>query len=413
MTYTGRSIFEELARQAEQPERKRVARVRLTPERHPRYFAPDGAGEKEALHRELGKLEAAGTLRLYWHKHERGNLLDAVDLVRGREDRLYQVIGHTPTDALEQRVHEALQRLEPRTAWLQEYRRAVSQALERHHQPATWGLDPSDARRMRDVIRGLNALPGLERTTLTRVFSAQVLGDSKRFDAIERDLLKALRRVSPYRDTASEDRDLLLAHNLQRVPTLTQVYGALALRIDGALLDLRSWPAPIGLHASLIERAQVDARHARALLTVENPASFELLTELAPRHLAVVLTAGYPSSAVLLLLKAIVEQRVLAFHWGDIDIGGFRILAHLRRHAGAFRPLAMGAAELHDHAADLHPLTQKDAQAGAALLEHPLLADCGAAIAALPAGKLEQESIAPTYALEQLQARLRSSYASL
>lgn len=401
-----RAILDELARQAEQPDRQRIARVRLTPKQHPRYFAPDGADAKATLHRELRDHEAAGTLRLKWHKHEHGNLLDAIDLCPGQQDALYAAIGHTPTNVLEKRIRTALTDLDTSVPWLAEYHAAVNHALERHHKPATWGLDPTDMTRTQDVIRTLNALAQLERTALTRAFSAQTLGDSKRFDDLEGDVLKALRRISPHRDTISDDRDLLLAHNLQRVPTLTHVYGAFTLTTNDVTLDLAQWPTPFGIHARLLESARIDTSKIQALLTIENPASFELLTEQQPQHLAVVLTAGYPSTAVLQLLRAITSQRVPAFHWGDIDIGGFRILAHLRRHVGAFQALAMGAEELNVHAADLHPLTQKDEQAHAALQKHQLLADCRPAISALLGGKLEQEAIEPSYVLHQLQARL-------
>ena len=89
---------------------------------------------------------------------------------------------------------------------------------------------------------------------------------------------------------------------------------------------------------------------------------------------------------------------------GDMDVGGLRILAHLRSQVEAIRPLGMEADIFERHRAYAQPLTQRERDSLLALASSSLLRDCFALMdAMLVVGqKLEQEAIRPVEVLRHI-----------
>jgi len=87
-----------------------------------------------------------------------------------------------------------------------------------------------------------------------------------------------------------------------------------------------------------------------------------------------------------------------------MDVGGLRILAHLRGQVEAIRPLAMEAGIFERHRAYAQPLTQRERDSLLALASSSLLRDCFALMdAMLVVGqKLEQEAIRPVEVLRHI-----------
>jgi hypothetical protein len=110
-------------------------------------------------------------------------------------------------------------------------------------------------------------------------------------------------------------------------------------------------------------------------------------------------SGGFASPAALALLHAVraAVPAIGLYHWGDLDPGGLRILAHLRGSLGDVRPLAMDRATFEQHRQHAQPLSQQDRKTLKSLRQHPRLADCVPLIDHLLAAgsKLEQEAIAP------------------
>jgi hypothetical protein len=132
---------------------------------------------------------------------------------------------------------------------------------------------------------------------------------------------------------------------------------------------------------------------------VENATSFHELLALRPPDVLALYIGGFASPAALALLHAVcaaVPAAVL-YHWGDLDPGGLRILAHLRGSLGDVRPLAMDQATFERHCQHAQPLSQQDRKTLKSLRQHPRLADCVPLIDHLLAAgsKLEQEAVAP------------------
>jgi hypothetical protein len=86
----------------------------------------------------------------------------------------------------------------------------------------------------------------------------------------------------------------------------------------------------------------------RAILTIENFASFNRhVYEVDQDDVVVIYTGGFPSPPILRALGHLLSQMKAPFlwHWGDIDVGGIRIMRNIEERLGIIaRPHLMDPA---------------------------------------------------------------------
>jgi len=413
---TARAILHALLDCYEQPDRRNVMRVRLIPRDHPAYFSAEDPAPRHTANQALRRLADAGALRLRWRKWEEGNWLEAVDLVAEQAPALYALLGREPRGEQDQALHRLLDAQRPHPGWHARFLAWVRAQLGAHRSVAP--LDRADPQHNADLLRALAALATLREPALERTLSVRLFSDSKRMEKLRGDVLRVLRAHDPEAGAFGDDEwALLRAHNLDRVPEYVPVAGPLLLwaperaaRPDAdPTLDLTPlWPS-VALSATMLRTVEVAACDARWLVTVENPTSFTELLKLRPPYLLAVYTGGFASPAVIQLLRAVCAARpdLPLLHWGDMDAGGLRILAHLRRQVGGVAALAMDPAVFAAHRAFALPLTPGDRTALAALRALPALSDRLPLIdALLEAGqKLEQEAVGAAEVLRMLSAQ--------
>lgn len=393
------TILNALLDQAEQPDRERVVRVRLNAKHHAAYFSEREVAPRRETNQTLQKLAAAGFIQLHWRKWEENNWLDAVDLIAERVADLYAVIRRTPRSSQHNDVMRLLEQQIPRANWYAAFLEWAQAQLAVGRSIAPLKLD--DPRWNADLLRGLAALAELTAPTLERIFSVRVFGNSKRFGELENSVLRVVRQhdenAASYGD---DDAALLRTHLLDRVPEYVPLAGSLRLCQGQTLLDLELFYPSVALSAATLRMASIAECAATRVITVENSTSFsELAVRRAPSDL-IIYTGGFASPTVINLLRQLrtAQPQILLLHWGDLDAGGLRILAHLRREVGAIEPLAMDVATFEQHRAHTQPLTVNDRRALEQLRTVPELTDCGALIDHLLATglKLEQEAVALT-----------------
>ncbi|MDD5299424.1 MAG: DUF2220 family protein [Gallionella sp.] len=183
------------------------------------------------------------------------------------------------------------------------------------------------------VIAACRQLPPSEDMPVRRL-SAALFADSKRIEAIAQ-ALDALTIESldvPGRDI----EDILSGLGLVKHPMPVLIAGnGIVELIDGTAIQI---PAPyIGLAPQSIKNISLSDDDAY-VLTVENLTIFNELAlgKAGSLHGVVLYTAGMPSPALLRvyrLIMAALKQGSRRFHWGDIDLGGFRIAAAFARTA--------------------------------------------------------------------------------
>ncbi|MGE0131942.1 MAG: Wadjet anti-phage system protein JetD domain-containing protein [Blastocatellales bacterium] len=395
-----RLILDALLDQFEQPNRRQVARVRLNERLHHDYFHANDFAVRRDANEALRRLAEQGCLRLHWREWEEGNWLDKVDLTAGRAADIYRVLGRSPRNALQSALRELLAAQRAAARWHADFLGWAQTQLEarRSVAPLKLSADPEDAQWNRDLLLTLDALARLPSPTLERKFSVQLFGDSKRFEDLRGAVLKILRLHDPESSVyGHDDKALLRARQLDRAPEYAPVAGPLALRIEDRLVDLAPMVPSVALSAAMLREAAVADCAANAIVTVENLTSFSEFVVAKPASALAIFTGGFASPTVVSLLQNIrgVHPGLPFYHWGDLDVGGLRILAHLRKHLGEIKPLAMDAATFDAHRQHARPLGKNEREALAQLREQAPLADCAPLIERLleTNEKLEQEAV--------------------
>lgn len=394
-----RTILHTLLDRYEQPQRQTVVRVRLTAKTHPAYFAPDNATPRSETNAALHHLETQGIVHLHWQKWEQGNWLEAVDLLPTQAATLYTLLNRTPRQQQEADLHALLAAQVPRSDWHAAFLAWAKEQLAQ--QRALYPLNLDNPQGNADLLTALDAIARLRTPLSERALSVRLFANSKRIAELRSAIIAVLR----HHDTQSvafgdDDRALLRAHMVERIPEYVPLAGALVLRTGvTTTLDLSGFAAGLALPTSLLQHCQIAACHAQAVVTIENATSFhELLPVRHPSVLALYL-GGFASPAVLTLLHNLrrAVPAITFYHWGDLDPDGLRILLHLRGTLAAVQPLAMDAETFLSQRPYAQPLTARDRAALKSLHPHPQLADCQTLIAALLHAdcKLEQEAIAP------------------
>jgi hypothetical protein len=400
LTAVARSILDALLDQCEQPSRRQVARVRLNERRHHDYFHADDFAVRRDTNEALRWLAERGCLRLHWRKWEEGAWLDKIDLIAERADDVYRVLGRSPRPALQAALRELLAAQRATAQWHADFLEWAQTQLQAHRSvaPLKLSADPADTRWNRDLLSALGALARLDHPTLERKFSARLFGDSKRFEALRGAALTILRRHDPESSVyGDDDQALLRARQLERAPEYAPVAGPLVLRLEERELDLAPFAHGVALPATTLREAVVAECAASAVVTVENLTSFSEFVVVKPASILAIFTGGFASPTVIALFRAVraVQPDLPFFHWGDLDAGGLRILAHLRKHLGEIVPLAMDVATFDAHRQHAQPLAENEREVLAQLRAHPALADCAPLIGRLLEAneKLEQEAV--------------------
>lgn len=335
MTAKGRSVarsaLEKLLRKAERAWAQQAEREHIlvfSEASFSEYFKLPLREDKSAVHAELRNAERSEAISIEWDRRagEDGQIIRirSVDAVA-----IADHIGETPAWIHYERAEALLQLwlAIPNIQFVLERWRAGKQVRSMSPERA---LDFVDACK---VIEACRASSSSEDVPIRRL-SANLFSDSKRIESIgpALDVLTAESLDTPWRDFEDVFSGLGLVKHPQ--PVLIAGSGVIELE-DGTSLTI---PKPyVGLAPQSIRRITL-SDGGNCVLTVENLTTFhEIALGKAGQPCGVVIyTAGMPSPALLRVYRLCVQESLpngngVRFHWGDIDLGGFRIAACLAR----------------------------------------------------------------------------------
>lgn len=280
----------------------------------------ESPADLRALVENLAEAEQAGAVSLVWDR-DAPHLVERVVLVDPA--RLYAFTGRKPLDEIVAASISALNGVEAHTALarglLADLRQAWAGAGK------LMGLGPGDIERACAFVRAADAaFADLEPDTPLRTRSVRLLGDSKALERAMPSLLAYLRHIGVIASDLSADEAM---ERLGLAKYAQPVLVAGPLLVGDARIE--AWPyagVPPELVASVRPAASI-----RSILTIENLESFN--RHVRSSRLAgdvVVYTGGFPSGAVLAMLRTVLaEKGGPVHHWGDIDVGGIRIGRHI------------------------------------------------------------------------------------
>lgn len=407
-----RSILNALLDQYEQPGRRQIVRVRLNEDRHHDYFHAQDFAVRREVNEALQRVADQGCLRLYWRKWEEGNWLDKVDLIAEGAETVYRLLGRAPLNEQEASLRRLLAEQAPQAGWHSDFLGWARRRLDNHASVAPLKLSTTeaDARWNRDLLASLAALAQLREPALERKFSVRLFGDSKRFEDLRGAVIRTLRRHDPESAVFGDDDGALLrAYRIERAPEYAPIAGPLILQSDHQTLDLTPFAAGVAIPATTLNQAPTHRCDGSAVVTVENSTSFSEFVTAKPASILAIYTGGFASPALVRTLRKIRAGRpeLPFFHWGDLDVGGLRILAHLRKSLGEVEPLAMNDSVCNLYLGRSQPLNANEREGLTQLRAESLLIDCVELIDYMlkTDRKLEQEAVEASFCVKILQQK--------
>lgn len=304
------------------------------------YWRLDYA-QRQHAHVRFTAAERAGAVQLRWARQggddrplEHIRLLDA--------DKLAAFLGIASRSETMQQARTTL------TPWLTTHLRVIELLDAWEHLKTPRGLGTESAPDVADALSVLEELrQGEGEDQIVRVLSRHLFRDTKRIEALARhiDLLTAEQLGSPVRQQEEVFGALGLIKEPQ--PFLVAGIGSLTLKSTQGCPVAKPFIGVSGRH--VVAYAGMPAW----VLSIENLTTFHLASQHSDAGAGLILyTGGMPSPswcrAYTTILESI-QSHTPVYHWGDIDQGGFRIAAHIRRkciHRHAFVPWLMDATQL-------------------------------------------------------------------
>lgn len=296
--------------------------------------------DRDYCHSRFRAAQDVGAVKLKWSKH--GGDDKPLEIVRLIDvGKLAQFIG---AETIESAVARARTTLTP---WLHLPRVAelIQAWLE---MKKVRGFSASSASEFADALRVLDFLHSRPtEDQIVRSCSVTVFGNSKRIEELERplDILTAESLAAPARHWSEVFGELGLVKEPQ--PFLIAGTGFLGL-ISGQ-------ECPIVKPFVGVANKTVTSYSGSPswVLTIENLTTFHLASQfLDGGDGLIVFTGGMPSPSWCSAYRRILNSLptgTAAYHWGDIDQGGFRIAAHIRKmcvEGRQFLPWLMDAREV-------------------------------------------------------------------
>lgn len=292
------------------------------------YFALASLSDRDRVHATFANAEAAGGVALEWGKGAAAQDLNRIRLVDA--DKLADWLGMPRARAHADRITVELDpHLKDAPEWLRDaYGEALG--LWRLGKPA-FRIRADETDSAISLFRVARAVSFNEQKDLDlRRFSVRLLNDSKAIEGMLTKLAPLLRR-NPEWEPFEDNTELFRALGLEKFPPPVYLKGPLVINYSGSDWDIGQLRPFIGISPDQVLGLAISSRPAY-LLTIENLSSFQRHVREVEDQGIVIYSAGFPSPALARLLQRLdtaLGSDCPCFHWGDRDVGGLRIFAHI------------------------------------------------------------------------------------
>lgn len=351
------------------------------------------------------ELKKIGLVDYSWMRGQEGHLIGKVWLMPERTREIYQFAERVPkadyVDSILLLLMDALDHIA--APWAKE---CVGQWLSAIEKRRTVGAFlPSDPKEIEEFLKVMIAASQpCETGVLERVFSTRCLGDSKKFEKLYRGrLIRILKKYPPNEIDAEglNEEETLSQIGIEKYPEQIAFCGEMKLEVPCGTIDFT--PLQSGAYLNVIDLRDgeliVDESVDRVLM-IENKANYvDYVLNRRKLNELVVFHGGCYSPAkeeFFMKLKCATSHKVVWYHWSDIDLGGFQMLARLRKNINpAILPYRMDEKELREHYGSAKPITHTYLEKLKSLMKIPELADCLPCITFMVKHniKLEQENL--------------------
>lgn len=183
----------------------------------------------------------------------------------------------------------------------------------------------NDFQEFESILLAVKEVMLVETEQFIREFSIRIFKDSKFFQTIQ---TKVENLLYEYGDFPEKDK-ILPSFNLVKTPTYVNYKGAGKIIISGQTIDLLKLSSDIAISSKMLPDIESIEVLGSKVITIENLTSFHRFNE---QDFFVIFLGGFHNTVRREFIKKLYEQNPQKqyYHFGDIDVGGFRILEHLK-----------------------------------------------------------------------------------
>jgi hypothetical protein len=307
------------------------------------YMHPSDSSHKKAINTEILELEREGFVQIVWEKNNYGEYIEKVYLT-GEEQHLnliYGLLNRTPKFEKYQKLKALIKNyLSKAPVELVDYYENILSKVEELEYIGGI-IDPDDLKATEDGLLGLNELVKLKNFNeeiRKRNWSVKLFADSKRWEELEKKILAVIKEyVVSIDDSELEDIELLaqfgVIPNVKRI----EIKGKILMKNKKGEVYFDVDEYGIALSPPFFLDAEIISMDVNKIITIENLTTFySYLEKNQAEDELVIFLGGFHNSIRTTILKKIkhfIKKNGIEctfFHWGDIDLGGFRILFNLR-----------------------------------------------------------------------------------
>ncbi|MDI6601328.1 MAG: DUF2220 family protein [Thermoanaerobacteraceae bacterium] len=374
-------------------EGRRGIYFRFTPDTMPQYYDDTTSSYRLDINSEMRFLVEKGYIRIHWVKHNEGSLIDKVSLNVEKANEIYEFLGRRPRHSKEEEMLKAIEEYSGQaTDEILPFYRFVRSRIIEGKSPIYIDVDNADEAIA--IFKSLNAIMKLKEDIPKRVFSGRMLGDTKAFEAVESKVVRILKDFMGLKEL--NPKDVLTLVGVVDNPGYLYVSGNIKISCGEGIIDISSFVPDVGIPGEMVEKLQVVEMASKAVLTIENLTVYQQFVRKRPKGFLILYLGGFSDRVKRNFLNKLKPSGASFYHWGDIDLGGFEILVHLRKAIGIdIKPYMMDVDTLKEYEHFTKPIDEAYRKKLTALLEDEDYADFHNVIGYMVEKmvRLEQENI--------------------
>lgn len=367
------------------------------------YYDINNHDRRVEVNTTIEVLTDKGVTSFEWLRGETGHIIARVELKYEQVDIAYKLAGRLPkaktVDSISKQVQMLLDEVE--SDWAKRYFEYI---LIKSESKRDFGSSiPSDDSERIDLWKLIAFIDKHgELEIVERVLSTQLYSDSKRFETVLRSkFLSVLRKYYDIDKLYDRDEELLRQVGIVKYPEYFEFRGALTLSNEHGFTNFNALTHGGSLSVADLRAGTITiSESAKKIISIENRANYiEYISKTKNDDELVIYHAGQYSPSKKKFFLAINDAIHIDchwYHWGDIDLGGFSMLARLRREINPrISPYRMSKEELICHDNYCGIITESYSDKLRRIMGNPELIDCTSCIQYMIDKKirLEQEAM--------------------
>ncbi len=354
------------------------------------------------INRAVKELNNLGLLSFEWMEGERDHIISKVWLNYEKISDAYKYLGRKPKkDEIDDICISISNAIDNTGAeWAKKFLYDVYNEI--YNKKRIGNSLPSDPKERNEFLKCICFISNIkDKEFLERSFSLHCFHDSKSFERNYRSRLLSVLRKYIDMGQDSKDEDLLRQAGILKYPEQIEFCGDLFLINEHSKMDFSCLKYGASIFADEINEYNIKIpQNVRCIITIENKANYiDYIYKCKNKDTLAVFHGGQYSQSKKIFFEKLsdsIGSECVWLHWGDIDYGGFNMLARLRREINInIQPYCMGIPELDKYQQFCSSFNDEYAERLKTLLSYNELSDCYTCIDYMIKKKirLEQEAL--------------------